>query len=71
MLSYSNFEWLASSAGSLGFGTPRLTGSVAKAPVHHENFGLHTGATRYDEWEAEMLEHARQRRYTAIGLRDC
>jgi hypothetical protein len=70
-LAFHNFEWLASSAGSLGIDAPALPNRVAKLPVSVDDFALHTGEQPYPEWEAEVLRAVADRPFTSIGLHDC
>jgi hypothetical protein len=70
-LAFHNFEWLASSAPSLGTDVPSLATRVAKLPVAIDDFSLHTGERTYREWEAEVLRTVAGRPFTAIGLHDC
>jgi hypothetical protein len=70
-LLWHNFEWLANAARPLGTTEPVLRAGVVRLPVTSDDFGLHTGAVSYDDWEAELLAHARAHPFTAIGLHDC
>ncbi len=70
-LAFHNFEWLASSAASLGTDEPALPNRVAKLPVAGDDFALHSGQLTYEEWEADVLGAAGRRPFTAIGLHDC
>jgi hypothetical protein len=70
-LAFHNFEWLASSAPSLGTEVPALPNRVAKLPVAVDDFALHTGERSYAAWEAEVLRLVAERPFTAIGLHDC
>jgi glycosyltransferase involved in cell wall biosynthesis len=70
-LTYFNFEWLASSASSLGFNNCRLENGLIKIPIDLDDYPLFTGANGYDEWEENLLVRARERRFFAFGLHDC
>jgi hypothetical protein len=70
-LAFHNFEWLASSAASLGTDVPTLPGRIAKIPVSVDDFALHTGELTYAQWEAEVLRAVEDGRFTSIGLHDC
>jgi hypothetical protein len=70
-LAFHNFEWLASSAASLGIDDPALPNRVAKLPVSVDDFALHTGERSYPEWESEVLRTVADRPFTSIGLHDC
>jgi peptidoglycan/xylan/chitin deacetylase (PgdA/CDA1 family) len=65
------FEWLASSARSLGADVPTAVDGIAHIPVHLDDFSLHTGSMSYPEWERRALDLARERPFAAIGLHDC
>jgi hypothetical protein len=70
-LAFHNFEWLASSAGSLGTELPTLPNRVAKLPVSVDDFALHTGERSYAEWESDVLRRVAEQPFTSIGLHDC
>ena len=70
-LTYLNFEWLASSAASLGFSRCRLQNGLVKIPIHLDDFPLYRGTMRFEEWEGQVLSTLRVNRYVAIGLHDC
>ena len=70
-LTYFNFEWLASSASSLGLAGCRLENGLVKIPIHLDDYSLHTGALDYGSWEAQLLASLRSRSFFAFGLHDC
>jgi len=70
-LAYRNFEWLASSAGSLGCAEPRLREGHVDIPVAMDDYDLYTRRKSYEQWEAEALRLVEDREFTAIGLHDC
>jgi hypothetical protein len=69
-LALVNFEWLASSARSLGYGDCRLESGVVKIPIHLDDHSLHLGKP-YEQWESELLDQARDTPYFGLGLHDC
>jgi hypothetical protein len=69
-LAHQNFEWLASSARSLGFDTPRMEQGIAKIPIRFDDFSLHQGMP-YEQWEAQALARLRERDFVAFSLHDC
>ena len=69
-LAHSNFEWLASSSQSLGISEPRMEKGIAKIPIRFDDFSLHQGMP-YEQWEARVLDHARDREFLAFSLHDC
>jgi hypothetical protein len=70
-LALHNFEWLASSAYSFGFDSPRLENRIVRLPVAIDDFSLYTCQFSYEEWEARLLDHVDQAPFTALGLHDC
>lgn len=66
-----NFEWLASSAQSLGLEEPALRRGIVRIPIADDDFSLYTRRLRYPEWETRVLDRVRARPFTAIGLHDC
>ena len=70
-LTFLNFEWLASSASSLGFRECRIENGLIKIPIALDDYPLFTGAADYEDWENDLLEHARTRRVFGFGLHDC
>lgn len=69
-LAHHNFEWLASSARSLGIVEPRLENGIVKIPIRFDDFALHR-ALPYHEWEARALERIRGADFVAFSLHDC
>jgi hypothetical protein len=70
-LVYYNFEWLASSASSLGTHVPVLDRGIVKLPVLRDDFPLHRRAMSYDEWEARVFTLVDDHHVVALGLHDC
>lgn len=70
-LALHNFEWLASSAASLGVESPQLKDRLVRLPVALDDFPLYTGEFGYQEWEAHLLDRVEQAPFTAFGLHDC
>ena len=70
-LVYHNFEWLMSSATSLGFDTPRLEGGLVKIPVHFDDYSLATGRETWQQWFDRVTRAVEARSFIAIGLHDC
>jgi hypothetical protein len=70
-LLWRNFEWLASSPRSLGAAEPQMRRGLVRLPIAFDDFPLHTGAMRYDQWEPTMLASAAGSDFLAIGLHDC
>ena len=70
-LSRLNFEWLASSAGSLGQSRCVLQNGIAKIPIHLDDYPLFTNQMDYETWEAALFERAQAAGFLAVGLHDC
>ena len=70
-LLFHNFEWLASSASSLGVPAPSCSGGVVTVPIVRDDFALYAGGLPYAEWEEEALALASGQEFTAISLHDC
>lgn len=70
-LSYHNFEWLASSSGSLGLRSPKMRNGIVKIPILFDDFGLHERRVGYEEWEKNALEKIKQNYFVAFSLHDC
>ena len=66
-----NFEWLASSANSLGRWQCVLQNGIVKIPIHLDDYPLFTGTMRYDEWEARIFELAERYGFVSISTHDC
>jgi hypothetical protein len=69
-LAHHNFEWLASSARSLGFERPRIENGIVKIPIRFDDFSLHESVP-YEQWEARALDLARETDFLAFSLHDC
>ena len=70
-LTFFNFEWLASSASSLGQWGCRLENGLVKIPIHFDDYPLHRLMQDYQAWEARLFEALRERPFLAFGLHDC
>lgn len=70
-LRFFNFDWLASSAESLGTRAPRFRGEIAFIPIHFDDYPLYRGDCSYDDWEARALSIIERNEFTAFGLHDC
>ncbi len=70
-LCWHNFEWLASSASSLGLTVPKLDDRMVKIPVLLDDFEMHRSGWSFDEWRRRALEAVREHEFVALGLHDC
>ena len=65
-----NFEWFACGARSLGHTGCKLENGIAKIPIHLDDYPLFRGKP-YEQWENELLSHARANPVFSFGLHDC
>ena len=70
-LTFLNFEWLASSASSLGFDACKLENGLVKIPIDLDDYPLFAGAVDYEDWENDLLERAATKKVFGFGLHDC
>jgi hypothetical protein len=70
-LCFHNFEWLASSATSLGVDLPELRGRIVRIPIAFDDHALYRGDMTYEEWERRAVCAIERRRFTAFSLHDC
>jgi len=70
-LCFRNFEWLASSARSLGIRMPRLENGLVKIPIIFDDFDLYKGRLTYEEWEQRAIGIIEQHQFVAFRLHDC
>jgi peptidoglycan/xylan/chitin deacetylase (PgdA/CDA1 family) len=70
-LCFHNFEWLASSAYSLGFRSPRMKNRIVKIPILFDDFDMYKRGLPYDDWERTALETIRRNDFVAFSLHDC
>jgi hypothetical protein len=65
------FAWIASAEPTWQRRGPRLEEGLVRIPVHLDDYPLHTGAQRYEEWELALLERVARAPLTVFGLHDC
>jgi hypothetical protein len=70
-LCFHNFEWLGSSAASLGIRRPELRRRLVRIPILFDDHSLHTRFCTYDEWEREALDRIESQQFVAFSLHDC
>jgi hypothetical protein len=70
-LCHHNFEWLASSATSMGIQRPVLRNGICRIPIAFDDFDLHTQRLDYTEWEGRALGRARIGPVLAFCVHDC
>jgi hypothetical protein len=70
-LCFFNFEWLATSAYSLGFNIPLLQNRVVKIPIAFDDFAMYKRNMPYDEWEKKAISTIHERKFVAFSLHDC
>ena len=70
-LLFHNFEWLASSRYSFGFGKPKMHRRLAKIPIGFDDFPLHSQEMSYADWQQGALAEIEREPFVAFGLHDC
>ena len=70
-LSHHNYEYLVSSAYSLGVMRPIVTRGLAKIPVLMDDHPLHTGADDFSSWWDKLQSLVRTHSFVTCGLHDC
>jgi hypothetical protein len=70
-LLFHNFEWMASSAHSLGIDSPVLHHGLVKIPVHLDDWPMYAKGESYGQWKAGALGRIRSAPFTVVGLHDC
>jgi hypothetical protein len=70
-LAYHNFEWLASSAWSLGIRRPQIQNRIVKIPIHFDDYELYRSGMRYSEWEERAWKTIAENDFVAFSLHDC
>src|SRR3990172_3635945 len=66
-----NFEWLASSADSLGIRLPEMRNRIVKIPILFDDFDLYKNKVKYEYWEQKALDIIKQNDFVAFCLHDC
>lgn len=70
-LRFYNFEWLASSANSLGINYPKMQNGIVKIPISFDDFDLYRRTVKYEDWERSAIESIKRNRFVAFCLHDC
>jgi hypothetical protein len=66
-----NFEWLASSAHSLGSNRPELPNGVVRLPIHLDDFALYRGEGDLGRWLEQAVATVEAHDVAALSLHDC
>jgi hypothetical protein len=66
-----NFEWLASSAASLGLDAPAMRTRLVDIPIAFDDFPMHEAGMPYEDWEREALRRIARSDFAALSLHDC
>lgn len=66
-----NFEWIASSASSLGIQQPRMHDRLVWIPILFDDFDLYKQRLPYADWERDALQRIEEHDFVAFGLHDC
>lgn len=70
-LCYHNFEWLASSARSLGMRLPKMENRIVKIPILFDDFKMYNNKMKYEDWEQKAIDRIKQNDFVAFCLHDC
>jgi hypothetical protein len=68
---FHNFEWVASSAFSLGFAQPRLRNGVVWIAVHMDDYALYRRGQTFESWREETLAKLAPQAVAVVSLHDC
>jgi hypothetical protein len=71
VLAEAGFEWLASSARSLGTDVPVRRDGLVRIPIVADDFDLYRRRAGFSEWEERVLTAVDEREFAAVGLHDC
>lgn len=70
-LCYHNFEWLASSARSLGISAPTIDSRIVYIPIHFDDWPMHASGLDFETWGRQALETIAAQDFVAFCLHDC
>lgn len=70
-LSHHGFEWLASSAASLGRTTPALENGIVKIPILFDDYALFREGEPFGRWRERALAAIDTHDFVAFSLHDC
>jgi hypothetical protein len=70
-LLFHNFEWIASSPGSLGVTSPKMHAGLVRMPIGFDDFPMYDSRLTYDDWECIALDRIAGSDFAAISLHDC
>jgi hypothetical protein len=70
-LCFHNFEWLASSAFSLGITSPVMENRIVKIPIHFDDFDLYKRKISYEDWSQRAMDIIKENDFVAFCLHDC
>jgi len=70
-LSFHGFEWLASSAWSLGFREPRMENGIVKIPILLDDHRMFRDGLSFARWQQEALDLIDANAFVAFSLHDC
>ncbi len=70
-LCFYNFEWLASSASSVGLTQPRMVNRIVKIPILFDDFDLYKRGMRFEDWANNAINIIRRHDFVAFSLHDC
>ncbi len=70
-LCFHNFEWLASSAYSLGFSSPVMENRIVKIPIRFDDFDLYKRKLDFEGWSRQAMKILNESNFVAFSLHDC
>ena len=70
-LCFHNFEWLASSAYSLGYKSPRMQNRIVRIPILFDDFDMYKRGLDYGNWEQRAIDAICRNHFVAFSLHDC
>jgi hypothetical protein len=70
-LVFHGFEWLASSAWSLGCEEPEMINGIVRIPILFDDHALYRDGQSFLEWKEWALANIRSHNFVALCLHDC
>lgn len=66
-----NFEWFASSAGSIGLREAAVVDRLVQIPIHFDDYDLYLKRIGYSEWEEQAISTINSADFVVFLLHDC
>ena len=70
-LCFHGFEWLATSAWSLGFREPRMENGIVKIPILLDDYEMYHDGVSFARWQQKALDLIDANAFVAVSLQDC